>query len=134
MPIKAVADLFETYLAANWTATLIVAYDTVAETPDVDAFLVQQFPIVIGTHPVLGHKFWEDGSYRLVLNVRRGIGLAQGLTWTDQLRALFNNKTKIGNAALETFTPDGPIIDDNNEEGDWISYSLIIPYRYQYSA
>lgn len=133
MPSKNVADLFENYLAANWTETLIVAYDTGTDTPDVDAFLVQQFPVVIGNHPVLGRKFWEDGIYRLILNVRRGIGLAQGLSWTDELRVLFNN-IKLTTGPLETFTPDGPIIDDNNEEGDWISYSMIIPYRYQYSS
>ena len=132
MPSKAVADFFETYLAANWTETVIVGYDTVADTPDVDAFLVQQYPVVFGTHPVLGRKFWEEGTYRLVLNVNRGIGQAQGLVWTDQLHALFNN-VKFS-SALETLTPDGPIIDDNNEEGDWIAYSLIIPYRFQYNG
>jgi hypothetical protein len=132
MPIKAVADLFETYLATNWTQTIIVAYDTVADAPDADAFVVQQYPVVTGTHPVLARKFWEEGVYRLVLNVRRGIGLGQGLTWSDALRVLFNNKQIA--ASLETFNPDGPVVDDNIEEGDWISYSLIIPYRYQYSG
>lgn len=133
MPLKAVADLFQAYLTANWTATVVVAYDTVADTPDVDAFLVQQYPVVLGTHPVLGRKFWEEGTYRLVLNVNRGIGQEQGLTWMDMLHALFNN-IKFTTGSLETFTPDGAIIDDNNEEGDWIAYSLIVPYRYQYDA
>jgi hypothetical protein len=133
MPIKAVADLFEARLTAEWTETIIVSYDTLAEPPDVDAFLVQQFPVVLGTHPVLGRRFWEDGVYRLVLSVRRGIGTAQGFVWTDELRTLFNN-FKFPNGQLETFTPDGPILDDNNEEGDWVIYSLIIPYRYQYDS
>jgi hypothetical protein len=133
MPIKAVADLFEARLVAGWTETIIISYDTVAEPPDVDAFLVQQFPVVLGSRPVLGRRFWEDGVYRLVLNVRRGIGTAQGFTWTDELRTLFNN-IKFASGQLETFTPDGPILDDNNEEGDWVIYSLIIPYRYQYDS
>jgi hypothetical protein len=133
MPIKAVADLFQTYLAANWTETVIVGYDTVAETPDVDAFVVQQYPVVLGIHPVLGRRFFEEGVYRLVLNVNRGIGVEQGLIWGDGLRALFNN-IKFSAGKLETLTPDGPIVDDNNEEGDWIAYALIIPYRYQYDG
>ncbi len=133
MPLKAVADLFQTYLAANWTETVIVDYDTVADTPDVDAFLVQQYPVVLGTHPVLGRKFWEEGTYRLVLNVNRGIGQEQGLMWMDTLHALFNN-IKFTTGSLETFTPDGSVIGDQNEEGDWIAYSLIVPYRYQYNA
>jgi hypothetical protein len=132
MPAKAVADFFETYLAANWTETVIVGYDTVADTPDVDAFVVQQYPVVLGTHPVLGRHFFEEGVYRLVLNVNRGIGQAQGLLWSDQLRVLFNNVRF--SSSLETLTPDGPIVDDNNEEGDWIAYAVIIPYRYQYNG
>ena len=132
MPIKAVADLFEARLAANWTETVIVAYDTVADTPDADAFVVQQFPVALGIRPLLGRRFLEEGVYRLVLNVNRGIGQEQGLIWSDGLRAIFNNVKFSGQ--LETLTPDGPIVDDNNEEGDWISYSLIVPYRYQYNG
>lgn len=133
MPMKAVADLFEDRLVTNWSATLIVPYDTIAEPPEVDAFLVQQYPVASGVHPVLGRRFMEEGVYRLVLNVRRGIGLEQGLTWSDALRVMFNN-IKFDDGPLETFTPDGPIIDDNNEDGDWISYSLLVPYRYQYDG
>lgn len=132
MPVKAVADKFETYLVANWTATPIVPYDTIAETPDAIAFLVQQYPVVNGSKPTLQRRFFEDGVYRLVLNINRGVGLAQGLQWSDELRLLFNNiKLYPG---LETFTPDGPIVDDNSEEGNWIVYSLIVPYRYQYDS
>jgi hypothetical protein len=133
MPLKAVADLFEQRLIENWTETLIISYDTIAEPPDVPAFVVQQYPVVSGSQPVLGRRFFEDGVYRLVLNVRRGIGLAQGLTWTDELAALFRS-FKFPSGQLETFVPDGPIVDDNSEEGDWIVYSLIIPYRYQYDS
>lgn len=133
MPIKVVADLFEQRLVANWTATLIVSYDTVAEPPDVEAFLVQQYPVVLGVRPVIGRRFFEEGVYRLVLNVRGGIGLAQGLQWSDSLRLLFNS-IKFESGGLETFVPDGPIIDDNTEEGDWIVYSIIVPYRYQYDS
>jgi uncharacterized protein DUF4128 len=135
MPLKAVADLFEQRLIANWTACPVIPYDTIAEPPaDVPAFLVQQYPVVQGSRSVLQRHFVEDGIYRLVLNVRRGIGLAQGLTWTDELHLLFNSIRFVENAQLETFVPDGPIVDDNSEEGDWIVYSLLIPYRYQYES
>lgn len=135
MPLKRVADLFEQRLLSNWTACPVIPYDTIAEPPpDVPAFLVQQYPVVQGVRPVLERHFEEVGVYRLVLNVRRGIGLAQGLIWTDQLHELFNSIRFVENAVLETLVPDGPIIDDNNEEGDWIVYSVIIPYRYQYKS
>lgn len=129
MPTKAVADAVQARLVAHWTATVIIDYDTGAYPPDLDAFLVHQYPVVIGSKPVLNRFFWEEGSIRFVLNVRRGIGLAQGLEWSDLLSALFR-ECKFDN--VRCFAPDGPIVDDNNEEGDWISYSIIVPYRYQY--
>src|SRR5678816_3595153 len=114
MPIKAVADAFQARLLANWTATEVILYDTMAEPPpDVPAFLVQQFPIANGTHPVLGRTFWEEGVYRLVLNVRRGIGLEQGLAWSDELIALFRD---VKFSHILTYVPNGPVIDDNIEE------------------
>lgn len=133
MPAKAVADAVNTYLAASWSATIVVPYDTLADPSAIStAFLVAQYPVVNGIKPVLGRHFWEEGAIRLVLNVRRGIGLAQGLEWCDELRLMFRD-VKFGDG-LETFTPDGPVIDNNIEEGDWISYSIIVPYRYQYDS
>lgn len=129
MPAKAVADAVQARLVANWTATVIIDYDTMANPPDLDAFLVHQYPVVTGTKPVLGRFFWEEGAIRFVLNVRRGIGLAQGLQWSDTLSALFRECKFSG---VQCFVPDGPVVDDNNEEGDWISYSIVVPYRYQY--
>lgn len=131
MPSREVADAVQNRLATYWTATTIVDYDTVAEPPDVNAFLVHQYPVVNGTHPVLGRTFFEEGAIRLVLNVERGIGLVQGLTWCDSLKLLFRDVVFDG---VQTFTPSGPVIDDNTEEGNWISYSLIVPYRYEYTS
>lgn len=133
MPARAVFNAVTTYLAAGWSATPIIAYDTLADVSTMDdAFLVVQFPVVNGIKPVLGRRYFEEGTIRLVLNVRRGIGPEQGLDWSDNLRLMFRD-VKFG-GGLETFTPDGPPIDDNIEEGDWISYSIIVPYRYQYDS
>lgn len=132
MPAKAVADAIEARLAANWTATTIVPYDTIGEPPaGVDAFLVVQYPVVNGSRPVLGRKFWEEGAFRLVLNVASGIGLQQGLEWTDDLQDLFRS-VKFDN--VETFEPSGPVIVDDNDDGAWISYSVVVPYRYQFDG
>jgi hypothetical protein len=129
MPTKAVADAVQARLAANWTATVIIDYDTTANPPDLDAFLVHQYPVVNGSKPFLDRRFFEEGGIRFVLNVRRGIGLAQGLTWCDQLSALFR---EVKFSGVECFAPSGPIVDDNSEEGDWVSYAVIVPYRYQF--
>jgi hypothetical protein len=131
MPTKAVADAVQARLVAHWNQTVVVDYDTVANPPDLDAFLVHQYPVVNGVKPVLNRIFWEEGAIRFVLNVRRGIGLAQGLTWSDQLSALFREVTFSG---VQCFEPNGPVIDDNIEDGDWISYAIIVPYRYQFTS
>jgi hypothetical protein len=131
MPAKAVADAVQARLALHWTATVIIDYDTMASPPDLDAFLVHQYPVVNGSKPFLDRHFFEEGGIRFVLNIRRGIGLAQGLAWCDELAALFR---EVKFSGIECFAPSGPIVDDNNEEGDWISYAVIVPYRYQFDS
>src|SRR4029450_3062612 len=131
MPAKAVIDAVQARLVANWTATVVVDYDTNAYPPDLDAFLVHQYPVVNGAKPVVDRVFWEEGGIRFVLNVRRGIGLAQGLEWSDELAALFR-EVKFGD--VQCFETSGPIIDDTIEEGDWISYAVIVRYRYEYTT
>jgi len=135
MPATAVADRFERHLVENWTATPIIPYDTIAEPPaDVPAFLVQQYPVVLGEQQFLGRHYHERGTYRLVLNVRRGIGFRQGCLWQDELINLFRD-FRFGDIALQTVgVPDGAIIDDNSELGDWIVYSILVEYLYQYDA
>jgi hypothetical protein len=131
MPAKAVIDAVQARLVANWTATVVVDYDTNAYPPDLDAFLVHQYPVVNGAKPVLNRIFWEEGGIRFVLNVRRGIGLAQGSEWSDDLAALFREVKFDG---VQCFETSGPIIDDTIEEGDWISYAVIVRYRYEYTT
>src|SRR5262245_47787284 len=121
MPAKAVADAVQARLQANWTATAVVDYDTTAYPPDLDAFLVHQYPVVNGVKPVLNRLFWEEGGIRFVLNVRRGIGLGQGLLWSDQLAALFR---EVKFSGVQCFEPSGPVINDDIEEGDWVSYAI----------
>jgi hypothetical protein len=126
---KAVFDAVQARLQAHWTATVIIDYDTQAYPPDLDGFVVHQYPVVNGVKPVLNRVFWEEGGLRLVLNVRRGIGLAQGLDWSMELAALFR---EVKSGGVQFFEPSGPIIDDNIEEGDWISYAIVVPYRYEF--
>jgi len=131
MPAKAVIDAVEARLAAHWTSTVIVPYDTNAYPPDLDSFLVHQYSVVNGAKPVVQRLFWEEGGIRFVLNVRRGIGIEQGMIWSDELSALFRY-SKFG--GVETFETSGPIIDDTTEEGEWISYSIVVRFRYEYTT
>lgn len=130
MARKAVIDAFEARLAANWTATPIIPYDTQAQPPDnAEGFVVLQYPVANGGRPWLERRWWEIGTVRIVLNVLRGIGLDQGSAWSDELADIFR---AVKFNSIETFVPDGPIIDDTIENGNWVEYSIIIPYRFEY--
>jgi hypothetical protein len=132
MPKKAVADAIDARLAAYWVATPVIDYDTTTEPPDdEDAFLVVQYPIANGVRPVLGRTFWEEGAIRFVLHVKRGIGKEQGLEWSDTLAHMFR-AVRFQDIRIQTFEPDGPIIDDASYDGNWVIYATIVPYRFEF--
>lgn len=140
MPSAAVDTAIKAKLAAGWTACPVVGGsragdlpETIAEPPaNENAFLVVQYPVVNGSKPVLRGKYFEDGAIRFVLNVKRDVGQVQGLTWADTLASLFRDY-KSDAEHFETFVPSGTIINDTNDDGVWLSYSVIVPYRYQHS-
>jgi hypothetical protein len=130
MPSKAVADAVEARLLENFTAVPLIPYDTQAQPPDdAEAFMVVQYPVANGVRPALGRTFFEEGAINIILNVVRGVGLAQGLTWSDEIAHIFR-AVKFGDVL--TFEPSGPIIDNTIEEGNWVMYSIIVPYRYEF--
>lgn len=133
MPSKAVASAFSATLGTTWNGIPVVSVDTIPAPPDdAEAFIVVQFPVVNSTQPVLGRTFFEEGAARIVLNIKEGIGLAQGLEWADGLAALFRVDW-IG-AGIQTFAPDPPIIDDTNDQGNWFTFAVIVPFRHQFAG
>jgi hypothetical protein len=132
MPSKPVADAVEARLVANWHETPFIPYDTLAQPPDnAEAFVVIQYPVANAVRPVLGRVFWDEGAIRIVLNVQRGIGQAQGLLWSDMLKDIYRSVKFDG---VETFVPDGPVVDDTIENGNWVEYSIVVPYRFEFVA
>jgi hypothetical protein len=139
MPSAAVDTAVKTKLAASWTASPVVGgyaandpIETLSEPPqNVDAFIVVQYPVVTGEKPVLRGKYFEEGAIRLVLNVKKDVGQSQGLVWAGTLAGLFREYQPGG--GFETFVPSTPFINDTNDDGIWLSFSVIVPYRYQHS-
>ncbi len=130
MPSRAVAQAVDARLIANWTATPIIPYDTQAQPPDnAEAFVVVQYPVVNGIRPMLGRTFWEEGAIRIVLNVKRGVGQPQADEWSDTLKHIFRG-VKFDH--IECLVPDGPIVDDTIEDGNWVEYSIVVPYRFEF--
>lgn len=136
MVSKVVTEAFHTKLVgggSTWNGIPVVDVDTDPEPPsDAEAFIVVQFPVSLADNPTLGRRYFENGGARIVLNVVRGIGLAQGLEWADGIAALFRTE-KIA-PSIETFASQSPIIDDTNESGNWYSFAVIVPYRYQFDG
>lgn len=131
MPSAAVEAAFQARLAASWTISQVLG-NGVTEAPDgADAFLIVQYPVVNSEKPVLGRRYFEEGAARMVLQVKREIGLAEGLAWADTLAALFRTVKFSG---VETFAPSAPIIDDDNDDGNWFELAVIVPYRYQFDG
>lgn len=130
MPSAAVHAAFKSRLS-NWHAGTLVDGQATTEPPvGVDAFLVLQYPVVTGSQPVLGKTFFEDGAARLVLNVKRDVGLEYGMGLADDLADLFRD-AKFSD--VQVFTPSAPIIRDDIDDGNWIELSVIVPYRYQFN-
>lgn len=132
MPSAAVDAAFQERLADNWTSSEVFGVNGKTEPPEnAAAWLIVQYPVVNAEKPALGRRYFEDGAARLVLQVRRGTELSTGLALADSLAALFRTQTFDG---VETFEPSAPIIDDDNDDGNWYELVVIVPYRYQFNG
>ncbi|MER2268245.1 phage tail terminator-like protein [Methylobacterium oxalidis] len=131
MPLKLVADAVEARLASAWDRCPVFGINKQGETPkDGSPFVQMSYPVANGEQLTVGapgENIWrETGTFRLVLNSRRGRGIVEGLTWADELAALFRGKEFGG---VQTFAPSSPVIDDRNEEGMYFVLSLSVPYQ-----
>jgi hypothetical protein len=96
---------------------------------DHDAFIVIQYPVVNGSKPTIGRRYFEEGAARFVLNVRRTAEMEAALGIADEIASIFRDR-KFHD--IETFTPSPPIVNDTTNDGNWLSLSVIVPYRYQF--
>jgi hypothetical protein len=133
MASKAVVDAVEARLAANWTRCPVKGLNLDAETPaDGSPFLVVQYPVANSEQASIGApgaNLWrESGAFRLVLSMKSGSGLADGLAWAGELAALFRGKQFGG---ISTYAPSPPANDDRNAGGgNYCNFSLSVPYEY----
>lgn len=132
MPAPAVDAAFKARVAANFTTVRTIGVNGVSEPPsDGSSFIVLQYPVVNGEKPVIGRRFFEEGTLRIVINVVRAYAETDGAAWAATLASLFRDK-KLGNG-LQTFTPNGPITNDAIDDGDFVELAVIVPYRYQFN-
>lgn len=131
MPTAAVDAAFKARIAANFTTIPTVGVNGVTEPPtDGSSFIVLQYPVVIGEKPVIGRRFFEEGTLRIVINVVRQIAETDGASWAATLASLFRDRDIT--TGLETFTPNGPITNDAIDDANYVELAVIVPYRYQF--
>jgi hypothetical protein len=138
VPSPVVESAFKARIAANFTTIPTIGVNDRMEPPsDGSSFIVIQYPVVNGDKPSIGRRFFEEGAARIVFNVQKGPAESDAHnTWMPTVKALFLEKSAsdLGVAGLQTFVPDGPVTNDTNDDGNFVSFSLIVPYRYQYNG
>lgn len=136
MPSAAVESVFRTRLAAGWDAAngVILGTNGVSEPPpDGGPFLVIHYPIATNSRPVLTRKRFEEGAARIIYNVKKGILPETSLPLADTIAALFRGDKLIVDS-VEFFEPSPPIINDDNDDGNYYELAVVVPYRYQFNA
>lgn len=136
MPSPAVSAGFNAYIGANFTAIPTIGVNASEPPSDGSSYMVPQYPVVNGRKPGIGRRFFEDGAVRLVINAVRAIAETDGETWAATVAGLFRDKSSrdLNVAGLQTFTPNGPIVDDSVDLGDFVELAVIVPYRYQFDG
>ena len=131
MALKLVVDAVEARLAAAWDRCPVYGVNLQGDTPD-DAgpFLQVSYPVANGEQLTVGapgaNVYRETGAFRITVNAERGAGLSEGLAWAEELAALFRGKEFGG---VQTFAPSSPAIDDRNDQGNYYTLSIAVPYQ-----
>lgn len=136
MPSAAVESVFRTRLASNWNPNngVILGVNGVTEPPsDGSAFVIIHYPIASNSRPTLTRRRYEEGAARIIWNVPKGMMPEATLPVADAISALFRGDKLIVDH-VEFFEPSPPIINDDNDEGNYYELAVVVPYRYQFDA
>ena len=122
----------EARLGETWDGIPVFGVNTKGEPPSDGApFLMVQYPVVTDRRRMAVNApiYREDGGFRLVLNETRGIGLHQGMERSKKLDDLFRDQKFAG---VTCQVPSSPLIDDDNEDGNYFQLSMVVPYTFNF--
>jgi hypothetical protein len=135
---KAVEDAVDAALAA-WAAAHVPVVTVLTENMQAEApadgspFLIVQYPIASTTRPTVARGLYvEEGGFRIVINVERGRGTADMREMGAELGALFRDVNLTN--GVQCLVPTEPFTDDTSDQGNFFRGSLVVPFRYVYSA
>jgi len=123
-------------VAANFTHCPIIGENSNQDVPaDGSAFLQLQFPFSttewVEVEGPDGSIFREEGAFRFVLAVPRydAAATATGRQWLEELAQLF---TGVAFDGVQTFAPDSPVADDNNDDASYYRLSMAVAYQFHF--
>lgn len=96
-------------------------------------FVVLEFPwsrsdpVTVGAPG--GQWFGEEGAFRFVITLPKGVGLASGPQWAERIASLFRAEEFDD---IVCFAPGSPVVDDRSETGAFFRLSFSVPYEFQF--
>lgn len=133
MASKITEDAIEAYLAAHWTDCPVFLPNQQGEAPaDGSAFIELQFPVADSQRMSIGDRLYrEDGGFRIIINVEKGLGVEKLRTWGDQLSSLFRD-VQVG--PVHCLVPSEPFVDDAGGEGNFYTAAFVTPFWRTFAA
>jgi hypothetical protein len=131
MASKHVEEAVQAYLAAGWSDAPILVENEQGEGPeDGSPFVRLQFPASsVSRWPIDRRYYREEGGFRLVLAVERGIGIQKIRDWGAELAELFRDREFDG---VITRVPSEVFTDDDSDVGNYFVGTMIVPYEYSF--
>jgi hypothetical protein len=133
MASKVTEDAIQAFLEANWTACPIFVPNVQGEAPQAGtAFIELQFPVADSTRMTVAKRLYrEEGGFRVLINVEKGLGSEPLRTWGETLVAMFRD-VQIG--PVRCLVPSEPFVDDNSGEGNFYTAAFVVPFWRSYFA
>lgn len=133
MANRQVIDAVEARLGETWDGAPVFGANKEGEPPsDGTPFLIVQYPVANNRRMLINARVYrEDGAFRVVLNEARGFGLLQALERCDSLAELFRDQAFDG---VVCQVPSSPLIDDDNEDGNYFQISMVFPYTFNFTG
>lgn len=140
MSSKYVRDQMDAYLAANWSATVIVDAENEFSDPpaNLDPWLTVMYLGGSEQQPCLGPlatvRKREVGSINLIVFVASGTGTDVALDYAEQVRVLVRGVDINGVRMLTVDPPDTAIPSQaQSSQGNFFGYAVSAQYEYDYT-
>lgn len=128
--IKTVRQILTAWTPSAGDKPAIVYPNGPEEPPEAPApYLAVQFPVSNESRTSFDRSYVEDGAARIVILAERGGGTDWSMQLGEEIAKLFRSRKING---VEFLTPTSPILNDDNDEGNYFRTSIVAPYTYHF--